>query len=85
VSVLLLYVRPVSTRVDGPTILGRLAGVYAQAGEIDRALDLLETTASLPVAINYGELKLNETWDPLRGHARFEAVVTALGKQSGAR
>jgi tetratricopeptide (TPR) repeat protein len=75
---------PAVDAVDGPTIMARLAGVYAQVGELERALEVLEAAAFLPVATNYGELKLNDTWDPLRGQPRFEAIVTALGRQSGA-
>jgi tetratricopeptide (TPR) repeat protein len=80
-----LALRP-ATRdaVDGPNIMCRLASIYARLGEIDRALEVLETAASLPGAINYGALKLDETWDPLRGQPRFEAILTALAAKAGA-
>lgn len=56
----------------------RLAAVCAQVGEADRALNLLEQTATLPGGPSYGDLKLKEEWDPLRGHPRFEKIVASL-------
>jgi serine/threonine-protein kinase len=81
-----LALRPVARdAVDGPNIMYRLAGVYAQLGETARALDLLEAATRMPVATNYGALKLEETWDPLRGQPRFEAIVAGLGPKENAR
>ncbi|MEO7167119.1 MAG: hypothetical protein ABI016_08785 [Chthoniobacterales bacterium] len=57
----------------------RLASVCGQVGEVDRALGLLEQTAKLPGGPSYGNLKLNEEWDPLRSHPRFEKIVASLG------
>jgi len=28
--------------------------------------------------VNYGSLRLNPCWDPLRGNPRFEKIVTSL-------
>jgi TolB-like protein/predicted Zn-dependent protease len=64
--------------LDGPIILRRLAGVYAQIGEIDRALEKLELAAATPNSVHYGSLKINEVWDPLRRDPRFERVVASL-------
>lgn len=64
--------------LDGAIILRRLAGVYAQVNEINRALDKLELAASTPNSIHYGSLKLDEVWDPLRREARFEKIVASL-------
>jgi TolB-like protein/Tfp pilus assembly protein PilF len=58
--------------------MNRLASVCAQAGELERALDLLEQAAKQPNGPTYGSLKLNEEWDPLRSHPRFEKLVEAL-------
>jgi serine/threonine protein kinase/Tfp pilus assembly protein PilF len=81
-----LSLRPVSKdAVDGPNIMCRLAGVYAQTGEIARALDLLEIAAPMPGATNYGALKLEDTWDPLRGQLRFDAILATLASKEGAR
>jgi tetratricopeptide (TPR) repeat protein len=70
---------PASDGVDRPRILIRQAGVYAQTGESTKALDLLERTIkSPPYPTDYGSLKLNEMWDPLRGETRFEKLVESL-------
>ena len=68
---------------DGPDILARFAGVFAQLGETKRALDLLEQVTAMPSAPSltrpcYGRLHLDEVWDPLRGDPRFNRIVTAL-------
>jgi TolB-like protein/cytochrome c-type biogenesis protein CcmH/NrfG len=68
---------------DGPDILARLAGVLAQVGENNRALDLLEQVTKMPGAPSltrpcYGRLKLDEVWDPLRGDPRFQKILASL-------
>lgn len=65
--------------VDGPDLVGRLAGILAQTGEPSRALDVLESVARIPNVTNYGSLKLDETWDPLRQEPRFQKIVASLG------
>jgi len=64
--------------INGYHLLLRLAGIYAQVGEADRALDLLEREIHQPYGLSYGSLKLDEVWDPLRGHPRFEKIVATL-------
>jgi serine/threonine-protein kinase len=67
--------------LNGTQLLVRLAGIYAQTGEIDRALDLLERMNRDPGGasyISYGSLKLDSAWDPLRGSPRFDKMVAAL-------
>jgi tetratricopeptide (TPR) repeat protein len=74
-----LALRPVAKdAVDGVHIMGRLAGVYAQVGETDRALQLLETAVKAPNGPNYGSLQLEETWDPLRSNPRFVKIVATV-------
>ena len=78
-----LALLPVSKdAVDGPTMLTRLARIYAQAGEASRALDLLEQGARMPNGPDYGSLKLDEGWDPLRREPRFEKIVAALAPKN---
>ncbi len=60
----------------------RLASICGQVGEVDRALALLEQTAKLPGGPSYGALRLNEEWDPLRSHPRFEKIVTSLATRN---
>jgi hypothetical protein len=67
--------------MNGTQLLINLTRIYAQAGEIDRALNLLEQMAhdsGGPSYVSYGSLKLDRVWDPLRGNPRFEKVVAAL-------
>jgi tetratricopeptide (TPR) repeat protein len=67
--------------LNGTELLVKLAGIYAQTGEIDRALDLLEQMAHDPGGasyISYGLLKLDRVWDSLRGNPRFDKLVAEL-------
>jgi TolB-like protein/Tfp pilus assembly protein PilF len=64
--------------LNGAQIEGMLASIYAQVGEKDRALDLLEVATRAVAGPSYGLLKLDEVWDPLRGDPRFEKIVTDL-------
>ena len=64
--------------LDGPIILRRLAGVYAQVRDMDRAFEKLELAARTPNGLHYGSLKIDDVWDPLRGEARFEKIMTSL-------
>ena len=49
-----------------------------QAGEKDLAIQQLAISAQDPIGIDYGDLKLNPIWDPLRGDPRFEKIVASL-------
>ncbi len=68
--------------LNGTQLLVKLAGIYSQVGEADRALDLLEKIIHEPDGSNYGSLKLDQIWDPLRGNPRFEKVVGDLAPKS---
>ena len=63
---------------EGPEIQTRLAALYGQVGQPDRALDLLARVAQMPGGPTYGDLKLDLDWDPLRGDPRFEKIVASL-------
>jgi len=64
--------------INGFQLQTRLIMIYAQTGEIDRALDSLEQGIRNPYAPEYGSLKLDQVWDPLRGNPRFEKFVASL-------
>jgi predicted Zn-dependent protease len=67
--------------MNGTQLLIKLAGIYAQTGEVDRSLNLLEEMAQNsggPSYVSYGSLKLERMWDPLRGNPRFDKLVAAL-------
>ena len=56
----------------------QFAMICAWVGKPDLALDQLEAVAKVPGGPTYGHLRLNPMWDPLRGHPRFEKIVTSL-------
>jgi serine/threonine protein kinase/Tfp pilus assembly protein PilF len=62
----------------GLRTLRHLAMIYAWVGEKDLALQQLSLYAGQPSFVDYGELKLNPDWDPLRGDPRFEKLVASL-------
>ena len=74
-----LELLPVSKdAVNGFQLQTRLVTIYAQLGDVDRALDALEKGIQNPYAPEYGSLKLDQVWDPLRGNPRFEKFVESL-------
>ena len=58
-----------------------MAGITAQAGEKELALDQLAISAQKPHGVTYGALKLNPLWDSLRGDPRFEKIVASLAPE----
>src|SRR6202008_395597 len=58
--------------------LVNLATVYALTGEPDLAFQHLAVSAKTPGGVNYGWLKLDPRWDPLRADPRFESLVAQL-------
>jgi serine/threonine-protein kinase len=63
---------------DGVGLVSYLALIYAWVGEKGLALDQLQIAASAPNGLTYGELKLDPSWDSLRGDPRFENIVQSL-------
>lgn len=64
--------------LDGAMLLNRTARIYAKVGEKNRAMDLLERLATIPFGVQYGWLKLDSDWDPLRGDPRFAKILASL-------
>jgi TolB-like protein/Flp pilus assembly protein TadD len=60
---------------DGPLIALKLAVIYAQVGEADRALDLLADLIQRPNGPTPGTLRVEPEWDPLRSDPRFEKMA----------
>ena len=70
---------PVSTDApDGATLIAHLALVSAQVGEADRAFEALKEAVVLPHGLHYGELKLDDRFDPIRADPRFEGILATL-------
>jgi TolB-like protein/Flp pilus assembly protein TadD len=58
-----------------------LARIASQVGETDRAIKILQHLLTVPYGhppITPALLRLDPTWDPLRGDPRFEKIVTSL-------
>jgi serine/threonine protein kinase/tetratricopeptide (TPR) repeat protein len=64
--------------VAGPGVLYFFAIICAWSGERDLAIEQLETLAEMPGGASYGDLRLDPSWDPLRGDPRFEKIVASL-------
>ena len=61
--------------VNGPYYKYQIARIYIQAGQYDRALDLIEPLVSLPGDITPGWLRIDPIFTPLRGNPRFERLI----------
>lgn len=71
---------------DGAGFVTILAMIYSWVGEKDLALDQLTIAAKSPTGPSYGELKLDPSWDALRGDPRFEKIVASLApRDTGAK
>jgi serine/threonine-protein kinase len=64
--------------LNGALLVERLARIYAQVADTNRALNFLESATKLPNGPSYGSLKLEQDWDRLRGDPRFEKIVQSL-------
>jgi tetratricopeptide (TPR) repeat protein len=62
---------------EGPRQVRDLAEIYAWIGEKDLAFEYLQRTGRIP-GPDYGELKLDPDWEPLRGDPRFGKLVASL-------
>jgi TolB-like protein/cytochrome c-type biogenesis protein CcmH/NrfG len=60
---------------DGPLIATKLAVIYAQAGQADRAIELLQHLVTIPNGPTPGTLRVEREWDPLRNDPRFEKLA----------
>jgi TolB-like protein/Tfp pilus assembly protein PilF len=68
--------RPISNdRYQGYYRVWDLARIYVMVGEFDKAVDRLEYLLSIPGYLSSAWLRIDPTWDPLRGHPRFQKLV----------
>ena len=56
-----------------------LAQIYVMLGDYDEAIGQLEHLLSVPAFISAGYLKVDPTWNPLRDHPRFLALLEKHG------
>jgi serine/threonine protein kinase/tetratricopeptide (TPR) repeat protein len=63
---------------DGPLMLALLVQVYAEVGEVDRAIEVLQQAVAVPGGPSYGFLRLDAEYDGLRHDLRFDKIVASL-------
>ena len=61
--------------VDGAYLRHQLVRIYITVGEHDKAIDYLEPLLHTSYFLSPDFLKIDPTFDPLRGHPRFERLV----------
>jgi len=69
---------------DGPILAEYRAMIHAQAGDAEAALDEIERLLAGPSWLSVHTLRLNPSWDPIREHPRFKALLAKYA-QPGAR
>jgi hypothetical protein len=53
----------------------KLAVIYAQVGEANRAIDLVAELLETPNGPTIGSLRIEREWDPLRDNPRFQELL----------
>ena len=74
---------PVSEHATSATaFMGGAVEIYAQLGETDAALELIELLLAMPAGreASVPLLRLEPTFDPLRGDPRFEALLARFSR-----
>jgi serine/threonine-protein kinase len=59
----------------GPYFQHQMVRIYMEAGRAEQALDLLEPLLRVPYYLSPGWLRIDPTFAPLRGNARFERLI----------
>ncbi len=59
----------------GSARLIEMAHIYAQTGDQEKAIDLLERLLSIPAEISRTSLKIQPQWNPLRANKRFQQLI----------
>ena len=62
--------------------MGGAVEIYAQLGEVDEALEMIELLLAMPAGreVSVPLLRLDPTFDPLRSDPRFEALLVRFSK-----
>jgi len=55
--------------------VAQLARIETMVGETESAIERLEYLLSIPFDLTVAELRIDPAWDPLRGNAKFQALV----------
>lgn len=67
--------------LDGPILAVSRARIAVRCGDRATALALLERLVQIPAGITLPELRLDPTWDPLRGDPQFQRLIAQSGKR----
>jgi serine/threonine protein kinase/tetratricopeptide (TPR) repeat protein len=67
--------------IIGPSCELRLARILARAGELERAIEILDGLLAIPGEVSVPILRLDPVWDPLRDHPRFQALLEEYGEE----
>ena len=59
---------------DGVVVENR-ARILTGVGDVDAALDEIESLLARPSQLSVHALRLDPSWDPIRTHARFRAIL----------
>jgi hypothetical protein len=75
-----MEVRPISEdALGGPDIATFVAQLCACVNRLNLAFEQLNILIKIPGrSLNYGDLKTNPGWDPLRKDPRFDKLLAAL-------
>jgi serine/threonine protein kinase/Flp pilus assembly protein TadD len=75
-----MAIRPISEdALGGPDIATFVAQLYVWTSRSNLAFEQLNILIKIPGrSLNYGDLKTNPGWDPLRKDPRFESLLTEL-------
>jgi serine/threonine-protein kinase len=65
------------TATNGPYMQHQLARIYMISGDRAKALDLLEPLLRMPYYLSPAWLRIDPTFAPLRGEARFERLASS--------
>jgi tetratricopeptide (TPR) repeat protein len=80
---LAVNLEPVSKdAMAGPVYFVGLADILIIVGEYDKAIEQLEYLMSIPAGqdLSLNSLKLNQIYDPLRDHPRFQRLIEKYSK-----
>jgi serine/threonine-protein kinase len=67
---------PISAEaLRGAYRLGDLAEIYVRLGRYDDAVQAVERLLGIPGRLTVPLLEIDPTWDPLRDHPRFQALL----------
>jgi hypothetical protein len=75
-----MAIRPISEdALGGPDIATFVAQLYVWTSRSNLAFEQLNILIKIPGrSLNYGDLKTNPGWDPLRNDPRFDRLLAEL-------